>query len=110
MLHEPAASAGRDHAADYKMRLGVKMFIFYTLFYAGFVAINVISPILMEKTIILGLNLAVTYGFGLIFLALIMALIYNALCSREESRHVQWSADEPVAEPATPSLDEVKSK
>ena len=38
----------------------------------------------METTVILGQNLAVTYGFGLIILALIMALIYNQFCSRKE--------------------------
>jgi uncharacterized membrane protein (DUF485 family) len=86
MLHEPASQSGVDHAADYKRNLGIKMFIIYSLFYAGFVAINVISPVLMEKTIVFGLNLACTYGFGLIIVALIMALIYNAMCRRQETR------------------------
>ena len=34
--------------------------------------------------IVAGLNLAVVYGFGLIVLAMILALIYNWLCTRKE--------------------------
>lgn len=60
------------------------MFFVYALIYAGFVLINIIKPVLMEKEIVFGLNLAVVYGFGLIILSLIMALIYNALCIKQE--------------------------
>ncbi|MEA3334815.1 MAG: DUF485 domain-containing protein [Chloroflexota bacterium] len=85
MLHEPADTpAEKDYAIAYKTRLGVQMFIAYALFYAGFVLINIIKPVLMEKEVIFGLNLAVVYGFGLIILSLIMALIYNALCIKKE--------------------------
>ncbi len=59
------------------------MFIAYALFYAGFVAINLISPALMEKVVFMGLNLAVVYGFSLIIVALIMALIYSRACRTE---------------------------
>ena len=84
MLHEPAGSSGPDHAESYKSRLGVWMFIVYALIYAGFVAVNVISPIAMERIVMLGLNLAVVYGIGLIVIALILALIYNRACSVKE--------------------------
>ncbi|MDP8212082.1 MAG: DUF485 domain-containing protein [Candidatus Zapsychrus exili] len=84
MLHEPAEVSGPDNAEDYKMRLGVFMFILYALIYAGFVVINLTNPILMEKTIFLGLNLAVVYGFGLIIFALVLALIYTTMCSKKE--------------------------
>ncbi len=85
MLHEPANTPQEeDHAVAYKTRLGVQMFIIYALVYAGFVLINIIKPVLMEKTIVFGLNLAVVYGFGLIILSLVMALIYNVLCVRKE--------------------------
>jgi len=83
-MHEPATQTGTDHAAAYKASLGVKMFIIYALIYAGFVAINVIKPIAMETHILLGLNLASIYGFGLIIIALVMALIYNVMCGRKE--------------------------
>jgi uncharacterized membrane protein (DUF485 family) len=84
MLHEPAAQSGPDHASAYKKRLGVWMFIPYALIYASFVLINLVRPIAMEKVVLLGLNLAVVYGFGLILLALVLALIYNHLCARQE--------------------------
>ena len=86
MLHEPAPQeSGPDRASEYKARLGVYMFIIYALVYAGFVAIPLIDPALMDKKILLGMNLAPVYGFGLIIFALVLALIYNQFCSRKES-------------------------
>lgn len=86
MLHEPAAPVGKDYAPGYKTRLGVWMFLLYALVYGGFLAINLIQPTMMaDETPILGLNLAVVYGFGLIVVALLMALIYNWLCTRREN-------------------------
>lgn len=84
MLHKPAVSAGKDYAVAYKTRLGVRMFFLYSIFYAGFVVINLTSPELMETIIFLGLNLATVYGFALIIAALIQALIYSALCAKQE--------------------------
>jgi len=86
MLHEPAHHAGPDHAASGKMKLGVWMFLAYAIFYGGFVAINTIKPVLMEKVVLFGLNLAVVYGMGLIVVALILALVYNHLCGGMEKR------------------------
>jgi uncharacterized membrane protein (DUF485 family) len=85
MLHEPVFDGGEDRAAEYKTRLGLKMFLFYSVFYVGFVTINLAKPVLMEVRVAFGLNLATAYGFGLIVLALVMALIYNSLCSRREA-------------------------
>jgi uncharacterized membrane protein (DUF485 family) len=84
MYHEPATPAGKDPAGPYKMRLGIRMFIFYSLFYASFVAINLISPTAMGTVVFLGLNLATVYGFALIVVALIEALVYNAICNKKE--------------------------
>ncbi len=84
MLHEPAAYKGKDYGIAYKMRLGAWMFLFYGVIYAGFVAINVLKPVLMETILFLGLNLAVVYGFGLIVFALVLALVYNHMCSKKE--------------------------
>ena len=85
MLHEPATPAGKDPAGPYKIRLGIRMFIFYSLFYAGFVIINLISPRSMSAIILAGLNLATVYGFALIIVALIEALIYDRLCRKKEA-------------------------
>ena len=87
MPHEPAAQAQNDYTVMYKQRLGVWMFIIYAIVYAGFVAINVIAPTLMEVIVVFGLNLAVFYGISLIIFALILAIIYNALCLRQERIH-----------------------
>jgi cytosine/uracil/thiamine/allantoin permease len=85
MLHEPATPGGKDPAAPYKMRLGLKMFAVYAFFYAGFVAINLLSPLTMATIVFAGLNLATVYGFALIIGAFIEALIYDALCRRKEA-------------------------
>jgi len=85
MLHEPAATGGKDPAAAYKTRLGVWMFVCYCLFYASFVAVNLVSPTSMELTVLAGMNLATVYGFALIVVALIQALIYDVLCRAQEA-------------------------
>jgi uncharacterized membrane protein (DUF485 family) len=85
MLHEPASEPlGKDYAIVYKTRLGVWMFVWYCVFYVGFVGINLYSPTLMEKIIFSGLNLATVYGFALIIVAVIMAIVYNELCTKQE--------------------------
>jgi len=78
-----------DYTENYKIKLGVIMFFIYSLIYAGFIAINVLAPLLMAKKIIFGLNLAVVYGFGLIIFAVISALIYNHFCSKKEETFKQ---------------------
>jgi uncharacterized membrane protein (DUF485 family) len=93
MLHEPASQGGKDPAADYKMRLGVWMFLAYCLLYAVFVTLNLTNPLLMEAPSLFGLNLATVFGFGLIVVALIQALIYDALCRRQE-RELKHQDDE----------------
>ncbi len=47
----------------------------------------------MAKSVF-GLNWAVVYGFGLIAFALVVAIIYNALCSRAEERFNSSFADD----------------
>jgi uncharacterized membrane protein (DUF485 family) len=87
MLHEPARSSGPDPASAYKSRLGLAMFIFYCVFYAGFVLVNVWTEgKAMQAIVLMGLNLAVVYGMGLIVLALVMALVYNHLCTKKEKQ------------------------
>ncbi|MHB0995095.1 MAG: DUF485 domain-containing protein [Elusimicrobiales bacterium] len=87
MLHEPAAQCGPDASAEYKQRIGVWMFLLYAAVYAAFVAINLLKPLWMEKTVFLGLNLAVVFGFGLIVFALVLALIYNTMCGKHEAEN-----------------------
>jgi len=85
MNHGPATPNAPDPAGGYKSRLGVWMFLIYCLVYAGFVFTNVLTEgQAMQKIVGFGLNLAVVYGMGLIIFALILALIYNALCTAKE--------------------------
>lgn len=85
MAHGPAVKLGKDNASAYKTKLGVRMFIAYTLVYAIFVAINATNPKTMQA-IVLGQTAAVIWGFGLIALALVLAVIYNHLCTKAEVR------------------------
>ncbi len=85
MLHEPATPAGKDPASPFKVRLGIWMFLAYALFYASFVAINLLKPQAMAEVVFAGLNLATVYGFALIIVALAEALIYDWLCRRKEA-------------------------
>jgi len=85
MGHGPAVKLGKDNASTIKTKLGVKMFLVYTVVYAIFVGINATSPELMEK-IIFGQTAAIIWGFFLIGLALVMALVYNHLCTAAEKQ------------------------
>jgi len=86
MDHGPTSEWGEDRASEYKARLGIYLFIVYCIVYAGFVVINTVSPKVMGVIIFAGLNLAAVYGFGLILLAIVMGLIYNAMCTAAEDR------------------------
>jgi uncharacterized membrane protein (DUF485 family) len=85
MLHEPASPVGKDPAFAYKRRLGIRMFVLYGVIYAGFVVINLVQPQHMGDILLAGLDIAVVYGFGLIVLALVLALIYNRACGLKEA-------------------------
>jgi len=85
MDHGPAVELGVDHAAKRKTRLGIWMFVLYTIVYGVFVAIGVANYEAMKIIVVFDLNLAVTYGFGLIVLAIILGLIYNWRCTTIEN-------------------------
>ncbi|MFA5291818.1 MAG: DUF485 domain-containing protein [Phycisphaerae bacterium] len=93
MFHEPSKTDNPNYAVGYKSKLGILMFVIYAVIYAGFVAVNVAKPVLMEKQIIFGQNLAVVYGLGLIIFALILAMIYNHLCTCQERRESKNAAE-----------------
>jgi uncharacterized membrane protein (DUF485 family) len=86
MSHGPSTKWDKDKSIPIKIKLGLWMFAGYTLLYAGFIFINVWNPKLMG-TDIGSLNLAIVYGFALIIIAIIMAVIYNALSTRLEKRY-----------------------
>jgi uncharacterized membrane protein (DUF485 family) len=98
-MHGPSTDWGEDHASAFKTRVGIWMFILYAIIYAGFVLINTLNPKLMASDIG-SLNLAIIYGFGLLLFALMLAVVYNAICSAAEE------AFEEANEPNRPLADE----
>ena len=84
--HGPATEWKEDaKTSKFKSKLGVWMFAGYSVIYAIFILINVMNPKLMGLDIG-SLNLAIIFGFGLIVFALILALVYNALCGWAEEK------------------------
>lgn len=65
-----------------KSRIGIRMTLIYSVIYAGFMFLSVFRPLWMDSTVLLGLNLAVIYGTGLILLAIFFAVLYNQLCRK----------------------------
>ena len=63
-------------------RMGVVLLLVYIVFYAGFMALSAFTPAAMAEAPFGGPNLAVVYGFGLIGLALVLALVYMWVCRK----------------------------
>lgn len=74
------------------------LFVVYGLVYAGFIVINTLSPKTMGETVVWGLNLAVVYGMGLILFAVVLGLVYNAVCTRAEQRAAIADARQTVSD------------
>ena len=64
-------------------RIGLILFGVYLLFYTGFVLLNAFDPTMMESTPIEGVTLAIIYGFALIIVALVLAVLYGFLCGND---------------------------
>ena len=67
---------------DRNARYGLAFFLIYLLAYGGFVVLSAFAPSAMAAPAIAGVNVAVVYGFALIVLALALAVVHMALCSR----------------------------
>jgi uncharacterized membrane protein (DUF485 family) len=63
-------------------RMGVWLFLVYVLFYGGFVALSAFKHDVMAQPFIAGVSLAIVYGFSLILVALILALVYMKVCRK----------------------------
>lgn len=83
MTSSDSSSPEPSSARQYNTRLGLILFAIYLLFYLGFVLINAFAASLMEAIVVAGLNLAIVYGFGLIVVAFVMAMIYGFMCRNE---------------------------
>ncbi len=76
----PHVSAAEEAFERRKSGIGIRMTLIYSVIYAGFVVLSVFRPSWMGGRALLGLNLAIAYGLGLILVAIIFALVYNQLC------------------------------
>ena len=63
-------------------RAGLVLFFIYLAAYAGFMGLAAFAPRVMGVPVLAGVNLAITYGMGLIVGALVVAAIYMWLCGR----------------------------
>ena len=79
----PAPREQEDAAVvAHNTRIGVGLFIVYVVFYGGFMALSAFWPEDMSKPLVGGANVAVVYGFALIVVALVLALIYLQICRK----------------------------
>ncbi len=74
--------SGSTSQAD-NARLGLRLFFVYSLFYLGFVIVCAFFPSWSGWELVPGLNLAIVWGFALIGLAFLLALVYGVACKAE---------------------------
>lgn len=67
-------------------RVALVLFAVYLTAYGGFMGLTALAPSLMARPVLQGVNLAIVYGLGLIFGAVLLALLYMALCRRLAKR------------------------
>ncbi len=65
-----------DDAERRPRRFGLRLFVAYLFVYAGFIAISAFYHTTLAYKALFGLNIAVLYGFGLIGLAFLLALVF----------------------------------
>jgi uncharacterized membrane protein (DUF485 family) len=87
-MNEPAAPPSDDEgrarkSRKFNTRFGLVLFAIYLVLYLGFVMINAFAADVMERVVLAGLNLAIVYGFGLILVAVLLALVYGLGCRSE---------------------------
>ena len=81
---QPPQRAAHDAHVSPNARLGLVLFIVYLALYLGFMGIAAFKYELFRSTPFGGVNLAILYGMGLIVAALVLALLYMALCKRDD--------------------------
>ncbi|GIW99606.1 MAG: hypothetical protein KatS3mg111_2939 [Pirellulaceae bacterium] len=64
-------------------RWGITLFAIYTLFYVAYVFVMAFIPEQSQREWIGGVNLAVWWGFALIAVAFVLAVVYGWTCRAE---------------------------
>jgi uncharacterized membrane protein (DUF485 family) len=77
----PKEQENEEHVR-FNSRLGVSLFFIYVVFYAGFMLLSAFAPHVMGTPIVAGLHLSVVYGFLLIVIAIVLALVYVTICKQ----------------------------
>jgi uncharacterized membrane protein (DUF485 family) len=78
----PIAHDDHPEVSAANARAGLWLFFAYLALYAGFMGLAAFTPQAMGKPVLAGVNLAITYGVGLILGALVVAAIYMWMCGR----------------------------
>jgi uncharacterized membrane protein (DUF485 family) len=91
--HTTAAPSESDDPAvsARNARYGLILFAVYFAFSAAFVVLNAFWPDVMSLPVG-GVNLAVSYGLGLIVAAIVLALVYSWLCRGSAKRPAEERA------------------
>ncbi|MCE9525220.1 MAG: DUF485 domain-containing protein [Planctomycetales bacterium] len=82
------AESPADHVDEHldlsarNSRTGLWLFAVYLAAYVVFVVMAAYAPGTMGQPTPLGPNVAIVYGFGLIFGAVLLAMVYMFLCKR----------------------------
>lgn len=90
---KPASSDIKKHDDEHpelsarNARTGLWLFALYTAVYVTFMILSAFWVDLMAQPTPLGPNLAIMFGFGLIFGAIVLALVYMWLCHGNLRRH-----------------------
>jgi len=87
LLHGPATGSENEPPEDLGIqtrnaRLGLRLFAVYGFIYGLYVVVGAFFPGIMNVRLA-GVNVAVVWGFALIILAFVMAVVYGRLCDRE---------------------------
>ena len=75
-------------------QIGLGLFVFYLLLYGGFVLLMAFDAQRLQVLGPAGVNVAVWSGFGLIVLALVLALIYGWVCGSDGQAESAVESDE----------------
>ena len=75
-------------------RIGLGLFCFYLLLYSGFVLLMAFDAKRLQGLGPAEVNMAVWSGFGLIVLALVLALIYGWVCGSDSQAESAVEPDE----------------
>ncbi len=95
-----------EHISARNARYGMILFLVYLAFYAGFVLINTFRPQWMDWQPAAGINLAIWYGFALIVVALLLALVYSHLCRARSDDDTRQAANRLDARQSSAKLGE----